>query len=165
MTPPTADDMQEGLPWYSKWRQTAENPYEPRDVLYCQVYDSGIMVICQEYKGYVHEGTRLHSNLLEALEEWRKSGAPSPVLQVLGNRKGKISLGVEDEVLNHRWIRSENRYTQIRKKSEASTEEGISVNPLLAGSGVRTGRVKGDGTSTDGVESRSKGSTRLNKAG
>lgn len=163
--PPSGDELQDSLPWYNVWRRSADEPYEPYTVLFCQVFDTGIMVICPHYKGYIHEGTRLHSHLLEALQHWVKLAGSTPILQVVGDRKGRITVGIDDEEVNHRWIRSENRYTQIRKKSEESTKEEVSVNPLLAGSGVLTGVRNSDATSTEDKESPSKGSTKPKKAG
>lgn len=163
--PPSGDELQESLPWYSKWRRTADEPYEPYTVLFCQVFDSGIMVLCAHYKGYVHEGTRLHSHLLEALQHWVKLGHSTPILKVVGDRRGRISVGIDDEETNHRWIRSEDRYTQIPKKSGESSKEEVSVNPLLAGSGVRSGAENLGATSTADQESPSKAPTRARKAG
>ena len=165
IVPPTGDELQDNLPWYNVWRRTAENPYEAYTVLFCQKFTTGIMVVCIHYKGYVHEGTRLHSHLLEALDVWADLGTATEVLKVVGDRKGKISVGVDDEELCHRWIRSEDRYAQIRKKSEAPEVEGMSSNPLLAGSGVRTTRTSAGTTSTEDQESHSKGSTKPRKAG
>lgn len=163
--PPSGDELQDSLPWYNVWRRTSDEPYEPYTVLFCQVFDTGIMVLCSHYKGYIHEGTRLHSHLLEALQHWVGLAGSTPILKVVGDRKGRITVGIDDEEVNHRWIRSENRYTQIRKKSEDASKEEVSVNPLLAGSGVRTSVGSLEDTSIDEAKSPSKASTKPKKAG
>lgn len=132
------DDKLDVLPWANKWVKTADDYTEPRRVEACQVYDTGILVATQEYKAYIHEGTTLYAHVVEALKVWTLEGKQFPSLEVRVNKKGKPELGLNEDVLNHRWFKAENRYVQIAKKLEAELEEDTSVNPLLAGSGVHT---------------------------
>jgi hypothetical protein len=143
----SADDLIEQLPWGNKWVRNNDDYAVPRDVYLCHQYDSGIMVVCLEYKAYIHEGSTLFAHLSEALSVWAKSKEATNVLQVVLNKKGKPMVGLDEERTNHRWNYSEGRFTQVSKKSEVGKEKGISSNPLLAGGGVRT-TVEKTGSST-----------------
>jgi len=142
INPPSADDLLENLPWANKWARGRDDCEELRDVLFCQVYDSGIMVVTKEYKAYIHEGSSLHENLMEALEVWRQEKGETFYLRCRVNRKGKPEVGIDDEKRNHRWVYSENRYTQVSKKLEEPVEPEKSSNPLLAGRVVPGGVEK-----------------------
>lgn len=142
----TADSLIENLPWCNKWVVGRTDFDTPRNVLFCQLYDTGIMVLCDEYKGYIHQGSTLYDHLREALRVWVAQGTSTAYLQVKANRKGKITVGTDEDQVNHRWISSEGRFVQVVKKSEVTKEEATSSNPLLAGSGVRTSVEKTEGS-------------------
>lgn len=155
----TGEELLESLPWCNKWVKGNKDYDVPRDVLFCQVYDSGIMVLCKDYKGYLHEGSNQYIHLYEALNVWVGLGTGTCYLQVKADRKGKITVGIDEDRVNHRWVKSEGRFTQIPKKSEATKDMGISSNPLLAGGGVRTDAEKTGATTKSRRNSPSEGST------
>lgn len=148
LTPVSSDDHLESVPWCNQWVKGRTDFKEEKVVMFCQVYDTGIAVVCKDYKGYLHEGSSAHDHLLEALNQWMYDKGETFVLKVRANKKGKIEVGVEPDEYNHRWNYSENRYTQIPKKSGVTTESVESSNPLLAGRGVRSTVGKTEGSTS-----------------
>jgi hypothetical protein len=130
---PQPDD----LPWANVWKKTNEDYNSPRPVWMIIEFDTGLMVMCHEYKGYIHDGTTVHEQLLEALEVFHADKQEENLMVVRVNRKGKIEVLLDDEVQCHRWYKTENRFVQLQK-GDNSTEPKKQANPLLAGRGVQT---------------------------
>jgi len=137
MSSESFDDMVDNLPWANKWKQKNGTDEQARTVLGCQVYDSGIMVVTKEYKGYLHEGQEIYANLLEALEVWVSEGKRVPSLKVKCLKKGKLNLGTDDEEFCKCWYRTESRYVQIFDTPDNEAKPTKTGNPLLGGSGVQ----------------------------
>lgn len=135
-----ADD----LPWANVWKKTVEDYAEPRPIWTVDVYGTGLMIKCKEYRGYIHEGTKLHDYLLEALTVYHKEKTSEDLLMVKVNKKGKIEIVVEDEVKCRRWLRNEDRFVQVMNGENLKSEEK-EVNPFLAGRGVPNARTAGEG--------------------
>lgn len=144
--PSSFDDMVDSLPWANQWQKRNKENVSPLFVLGCQVYDeSGIMVITSEYKGFVHEGATMHLMLSEALTVWTAERKQFPSLMCICHKKGRLELGIDEEVLNTGWRRTENRYMQLRTDGTPPAVTAKKDNPLLGGSGVQSARGRTNG--------------------
>lgn len=137
ITPPSADDHIESLMWANKWVKTSSDYKEPRVVMHCHLYESGLMIITQDYKAFVHEGSETFNVLKEALKTWHESEEETFSLVVKLTKKGKAELGINDEEITHKWLFSEGRYTQLRKQQTDGGLVAGKANPLLAGGRVQ----------------------------
>jgi hypothetical protein len=130
---PQPDD----LPWANVWKKKNEDYNEPRPVWAVIEFDTGLMVTCREYKGYVHEGTTVHEQLLEAVKAFNEDKHEENLMVVRVNKKGKIEVLIDDEIQCHRWYKTENRFVQLQKGDDSEKPQK-QANPFLAGRGVQT---------------------------
>lgn len=126
------------LPWanvYIKEKPDLDITYPVRQVIQ---FDSGLMILTGCFKCFVHEGSKLHEYLIEALEVFinQPKGTLDEMIVML-RLKGKFDLFLDDEKQTGYWNKTENKYVQVYSGS-IQKENVLDGNPFLAGMGVRT---------------------------
>lgn len=93
----------------------------------------GLMVIGQDFKGFVFERSNMTGFLLEALEAWVSNSTINYPLYAIALSGGKINLAVENEEEPTLWTvdKSGRAWTQKRKKAQGSGLTTPTSNPLL----------------------------------
>lgn len=93
----------------------------------------GILVLTAEYKGFIFKGSNLHSQVLEALEEYVKSDSPLPRLIACGSEAGKVQLGIDHDDNTCTWKKDGSNYRQLYDDPENARLAELKKrnNPLL----------------------------------
>jgi len=129
-------DLHENVPWGNKYVKLPGADLSPFPIRYVVEYDSGLMVVCNHHKSYLHAGSKDHADLLEAVQVFAADKLPEHMLYVELNKKGKPSILRNDEEQCSYWHKTESRYVQVFNAAPAK-EDAIAENPLLAGRGVQ----------------------------
>jgi hypothetical protein len=123
------------LPWANVYVKSVTDMEITYFVKALIVFDSGLMVITPCFKAFIHEGSKLHEHLMEALEIFiqQPRGTLDEMVAVL-RKKGKIELLTDDSRKVGHWHKTENKYVQVYIGK--ADEENKAVNPFLAGMGL-----------------------------
>lgn len=129
-------DIQD-LPWGNVYVKKSTDYEDPRIIHCIKKYDSGLMVVTYVYKAYLNVGENGYTDLLEAVQAWSVQKVFGTALLCVLNKRGKPSVGLDEDQPKTTWYHSEGTYTQVAKEPITKTLERERVNPLLAGRGVQ----------------------------
>jgi len=128
-------DIQD-LPWGNVYVKKRKDYEDPRIIHCVKEYATGLMVVTYVYKAYLNVGEAGHTDLLEALQAWAIQKTFGTALLCVLNKRGKPSVGLDEDQPKTTWYHSEDTYTQVAKEPITETIQRERINPLLAGRGV-----------------------------
>lgn len=148
------------LPWANEWCKGREDYKTPFEIVKVQKYDTGLMVTCTEYKGFVYKDSDMYSFLLEALEVFKTTkGNPVKYEQPLYVRmttRRKVTVCIDDEDGKDAMWTSCTDPTFWKQHIHGQREDEVKKpvqNPLLAGRAVQsTGVENQDAIGIDPVD-------------
>lgn len=121
------------LPWIKEY-VAADGAYDapiPVEMIYeC---DNGLLVLTDEYKGFVYNRSTTKAQLLEALEAYMAATVMLPLLVVRANKSGKLEFGLDKERTISVWTRHGRQYSQTYHDAEhmEKFQKRIAANPLI----------------------------------
>jgi hypothetical protein len=119
------------LPWvneYLKQGGTVDDVFPVVSVYPC---DTGLLVCCEGFKGFVFKNTNVYTNLLDALNTWIGDLNGVNALFVMPTKQGRIRLAVDNEISGAIWIRNQKAYEQKLGNDMGDGSDTTNSNPFL----------------------------------
>lgn len=133
------DDSKE-LPWLREFIESGGDYDTPIPVEACSISLKGILVLTDDWKAFIFKGSKLHSQLVEALEEYVTGTNTFPRLVGAGEESGKVRLGLDQMDLTSTWRKEKQMYYQryddpeeFRKRNSQRSQNPLLPNPSLQG--------------------------------
>lgn len=121
------------LPWANEYLQQGGSANDATFVRNLKISENGILVLGEDFKGFLFRKSAISKFLLEALDAWVTNQVISYPLYMVAAKSGKISLAVEDEEQPTIWLEEtkDKSYEQKRKKDRAGSIALAPSNPFL----------------------------------
>lgn len=134
------DDSKE-LPWLREFIESGGDYDTPIPVEACSVSIKGILVLTDCWKAFIFKNSKLHSQLIEALEEYAQTKVTLPKLVAVGEESAKIRLGLDQMDLTATWKKEKQMYYQRYNDPEefVKRNRNKSPNPLLPNPSLQGG--------------------------
>jgi len=137
------------LPWSNDYITEGGEPDTASLVTKVVKSPKGLMVIAQDFKGFLFTKSSIYAYLLEALEVWKSNSTTNHPLFAIVLSNGKITLAVDDELPPTVWIESTKNkaWEQKSKKNKGDGLKQTASNPFLptpppASTSTRRGNTK-----------------------
>lgn len=126
------DDSRE-LPWLREFIEAGGDYDTPIPVEACSISLKGILVLTDCWKAFIFKGSKLHTQLSEALIEYTKETATLPRLVAVGDESGKVRLGLDQMDLSATWKKEKQLFYQRYNDPEEFKKRSLKQerNPLL----------------------------------
>lgn len=130
---PVDKSKDDDLPWVNEFIDLGGEPNFATFVTDVRKSTKGIMVIGEDFKGFLFKGSSIHDFLLEALEAWVTNGAVNYPLFAIALADGKVNLAVDNELEPSIWVvaTKNKHWNQKRKKGKAGGWKVPKSNPFL----------------------------------
>lgn len=127
------DDESKELPWLREFIESGGDYDTPIPVEACSTSLKGILVLTDSWKAFVFKNSKLHLQLVEALEEYIKSSVTLPRLVAVGSDSGKLQLGLDQMDLSASWSKEKQMYYQRYNDPEEFKKRSLrpAKNPLI----------------------------------
>jgi len=101
------------LPWVEQYVAEHGATGTPLMVLEATPRIKGLLIATCEWKGFIFKGSKLHDQLLEALQAYVKSGVKVHKMVIVATENGKMKVGLETEKkATCTWAFNDGRYAQ-----------------------------------------------------
>jgi len=147
---PSDKGRNDELPWVNEYLDDGGEPNTASFVTDVRKSAKGIMVIAEDYKGFLFKNSSIHDFLLEALDAWITNGTINYPLFAIALEDGKVNLAVDDELEPSVWVvvTKNKHWTQKRKKGKADGLKVPKSNPFLPTPPPTTARTRRGSTNS-----------------
>jgi len=123
----------DAIPWANDYIDQGGMPNSTTLVCHVRRSAKGIIVIGEDFKGFLFKGSSIHDFLLEALEAWITNGTVNYPLFAIALDNGKINLAVDDELEPTIWkvLTKGKHWEQKEKKKKGDGSNHLRLNPFL----------------------------------
>jgi hypothetical protein len=132
---PSDKGRNDELPWVNEYLDDGGEPNTASFVTDVRKSAKGIMVIAEDYKGFLFKNSSIHDFLLEALDAWITNGTINYPLFAIALEDGKVNLAVDDELEPSVWVVvTKNKHWTQKEKGKGRWVESSKIKPLLTNS-------------------------------
>lgn len=120
------------VPFVSDFIKTTGKVDEASFVVSVKSSPKGLFVVCEQFKGVVFAGSKLHDFLLQACKHYLAPGNTAYALYGIACQDGKLRIACDDEYTAVSWQDKSGAYYQKKLDTEDSAATtATSSNPLI----------------------------------
>lgn len=129
----SAQNTDDNTPWANEYLDEGGEEDTASFVTKIVKTPKGLLVIGEDFKGFLFKKSAIYEFLLEAIEAWKSNSTINYPLFAIVLSGGKVTLAVDDELHPTIWIEeTKNKiWVQKRKKDKGDGSKVLMPNPFL----------------------------------
>lgn len=126
------DSDQSEKPWINEYLDEEGSPGDMSPVLSIKVTHKGMLVLCQDFKGFLFKGSSSYEQILEAIPAWKKQKDLPFQIVGIAQKNGKIGVAIDDEFTCVAIVDKKGS-VDFKLPTGTSGQDQQTGNPFLAG--------------------------------